>query len=608
MIGKLSTLDFMQSPAKPELSGKGTSVLKDNKMHATSSKYSNKSKPDTFERELGRQKQADDPKSHNLRPPQNNKREPEKVDASGSKQTLVKNSEEVKSPEKRILEERVLRSEIESLETNLNPLTQRNAMKKFIFKMQDELDVAPAELIAAFGTMDPQDLLKPPEDSIDAFVGQLDLKNSDQPKAKLLFNQMLTQTAHSSMAEYLQAQDSDLSLEVLTEDDLRKRNLSESIDTMNSKFFVDNKSISQDTSVQKMKQALSFEMAKTAYQQTVPGEGNGQVVPVQQNSQAISVNQVEGSLEIPKEMQSISQQLDAKINNLNEISDDMVNIKAEKQMASAAKAGGLSLNFNSFSEAEGEQVVAQAAAPATGQNIDLEMSAPNNQNVETNTEKVISAPVMSEFSSEGEESAEDGDSNSYLTANKMESSAKGVNAKQDFIVSTSVEPTAEEDAGNVRELVNQARLMVKKGGGEMKVQMSPEGLGKVAMKVNVENGRVNVEMIAENNDAKKIIEKGMGELKATLASHKLNVEQIKVDVSNNLTADLSQDQGDAERQFAQQFMGQFRRDNQSFHQGFMGQQGVRSYSSQTDDPAENLLLNNVKPRKTNADRRLDLVA
>ena len=61
--------------------------------------------------------------------------------------------------------------------------------------------------------------------------------------------------------------------------------------------------------------------------------------------------------------------------------------------------------------------------------------------------------------------------------------------------------------------------MIKDGGGEMKIQMNPEGLGEVNLKVLVEDGNVNIEMIADNKDAKKLMEKGLLDLKANLAQH-----------------------------------------------------------------------------------------
>jgi len=40
----------------------------------------------------------------------------------------------------------------------------------------------------------------------------------------------------------------------------------------------------------------------------------------------------------------------------------------------------------------------------------------------------------------------------------------------------------------------------------MKVVLTPEGWAKVAMKVSVKDGKVNVEMITQSDEAKKMLE------------------------------------------------------------------------------------------------------
>ncbi|MCB0356351.1 MAG: hypothetical protein KDD40_05055, partial [Bdellovibrionales bacterium] len=102
---------------------------------------------------------------------------------------------------------------------------------------------------------------------------------------------------------------------------------------------------------------------------------------------------------------------------------------------------------------------------------------------------------------------------------------------------------------------------------------------------------------------------GISELKATLAAHKLNVENIKVDTSSNLMSDLSDKQQDAERQFAQQFLGEFHRNNESWRNNFYDITGARAYKSQTQEDAENPLLQaSGYERGRKAQSRLDLVA
>ena len=57
----------------------------------------------------------------------------------------------------------------------------------------------------------------------------------------------------------------------------------------------------------------------------------------------------------------------------------------------------------------------------------------------------------------------------------------------------------------VNDLVSQAHMMMKDGGGEMRVVLTPEGLGEVAMKISVDGNKVNVQMITQSDDAKKLL-------------------------------------------------------------------------------------------------------
>ncbi|MCB0415028.1 MAG: flagellar hook-length control protein FliK, partial [Bdellovibrionales bacterium] len=154
----------------------------------------------------------------------------------------------------------------------------------------------------------------------------------------------------------------------------------------------------------------------------------------------------------------------------------------------------------------------------------------------------------------------------------------------------------------------QSQLLATKGGGEAKIKLNPDGLGEITMKVKVADGRVHVDLLAENNHTKKLIEKGLGDLKANLAAHKLDVDMIKVDLSNNVADQFKDQQRDAERHFAQQFLQDFRQNNQGFRQNF-SYPGESLFKSQLEDRAINYSEGNPVPTKAKkSSRRLDLVA
>ncbi len=92
----------------------------------------------------------------------------------------------------------------------------------------------------------------------------------------------------------------------------------------------------------------------------------------------------------------------------------------------------------------------------------------------------------------------------------------------------------------VPEFVQQAHVMMKDGGGEMRVILRPEGLGEVAMKVSVNGDKVNVQMITQSVEAKKLLENSFHALKEGLSAHQLNLESVKIDTASNLGKQFDQ--------------------------------------------------------------------
>jgi flagellar hook-length control protein FliK len=152
-------------------------------------------------------------------------------------------------------------------------------------------------------------------------------------------------------------------------------------------------------------------------------------------------------------------------------------------------------------------------------------------------------------------------------------------------------PTQAEHEAAVKQLMNQAQYLIKNGGGEMKVQMTPEGMGTIHLKVMLQDGKVNMQMSADTQEAKKTIESSLAELKTSLAAHKLSMENVKVDVVNSTSTDTAtqnqtnmngQHQRDQQtRQFWNQFNDNFgsqgRQDSLTAFQG-----NTRGYGKQRD--------------------------
>ncbi len=121
-----------------------------------------------------------------------------------------------------------------------------------------------------------------------------------------------------------------------------------------------------------------------------------------------------------------------------------------------------------------------------------------------------------------------------------------------------------EQIQNLRSIMDRAEVLAQRGGGEMRVQLHPQNLGQVNLRVSVEDGKVNVQMITESDQAKKVLESGIKELRTDLAANNLNLETLQVDTGKGLSSDLRQGP-DQQNQAAQDMAREFAR-------GFLNQQ------------------------------------
>lgn len=497
----------------------------------------------------------------------------------------------------------------EKMESNPEQsLTQRIAMKNFLFKMKKELNIAPEELINAFAKLTTEELLSPPEQSLETLLSNLELNREEQQRARTLFHQMLKQTASTAMADYLKESNSDIAISILSKKELQNKRLQDSVLSINQQFFVNPK--------------------ENMTENELPGDTILPVAGLATNSTASTFSHKKDSIEHAPgffDISGLTPTSPSELSQATELMNSFPEIRPEELLQNSQ---------STTPQKQTEDPAFLQGDLEIAQNFELQSNSKEKtflQNLpliedgafSTPTQQDSAASVVPKLGSEmvslGEQAntTNDQDSSfSFKEGGEGEVAYSVVVAREsqvpnpkEFVIDPRPTTDESQEAANVKEVVNQARLMIKKGGGEMKIHLSPQGLGEVTMKVNVENGKVNVEMLTDNSDAKKIIEKGISELKATLASHKLNVENIKVDTSADLLGDLSQKQREAERQFAQQFMGEFRNNNNAWRENFLGFAGTRAYKSQTQDEAENPFLTVQSQRPTSrAERRLDLVA
>jgi len=148
------------------------------------------------------------------------------------------------------------------------------------------------------------------------------------------------------------------------------------------------------------------------------------------------------------------------------------------------------------------------------------------------------------------------------------------------------QPTANQAADNIRWVNQQVQQLVKQGGGESKIVMTPEGLGKLQLKVELQEGKVNISMAAEKAETMQMIEKSSHLLKEGL--DKNNLELGKITFDKSLSTDVrNQDFGSDSKQFQDQargFLGNFRDENFNRRQDwFYETPSMKAYRSQSID-------------------------
>lgn len=83
----------------------------------------------------------------------------------------------------------------------------------------------------------------------------------------------------------------------------------------------------------------------------------------------------------------------------------------------------------------------------------------------------------------------------------------------------------------VDQLVKKMEVLQRQNLSEMKIQLKPEILGKMTIKIMVEEGVVTARFITDNHQVKQILEANMANLKQNLEASGLRVEKTEVNVA-----------------------------------------------------------------------------
>lgn len=449
-------------------------------------------------------------------------------------------------------------------EQEVDGLTRRVVWNDFLRKMKEEFGVTAEDVLNAFSSLSAEELAQPPEQNVEKVVMALGLDPQAAQIAKQYFNELLHKTNPKSLGDELASSGRQIDLTLMSQRELQRKQTDRRLDQMQTSFFMKNEKAMAERPMAEKPMAASI-----AKPTQMPFE-----------------KPLETSIDDMAPLMSQMQEVDS-----SAIPDTAVDDLVKKFVsAQAAPAKAIPVT----------DMPPMMMAPATKANANPNPVAALAPTV---------TPVL-ERGENGETATEDEDFTSdasFLGGGITgDSSTQGLNVGGEFKTTLAQAAPGAPQASGIQDIVSQAQVMVRDGGGEMKVKLNQEGLGEVAMKVNVDQGKVSVQMVTESDEAKRLIDRHLHDLRESLSANSLQVETIKVDTASNIGKQLDQQYQDAQRQAAHQALEQFRQDHQGWRRSFFEVPGARNYKGQTEGPRD------VQPPTDSGrragSRRLDLVA
>lgn len=598
--------------------------------------------------------------------PQQSNRKPESREGTSNARAQEKESPKSREAPPEPKNREVDKASTSSSRTKKSQGSKEQMFQEFMDSFESETGIPSARLAEALAQISQlPEGQKSPEETADLVLNQLDIPPDKEDKARALYLGFLAESKEASRSpvvlanmEQLGMADKNHMLQRVQANQQRKSSLNESLDQLNQRFWMTRAQEGQMESggagVTKASSGLGSTLLKT---ESTWGNINQTVLDEKVSQKLIGLGIDPRGL-TPEEMGSLKEVLAQ-----GEIaSSGNVGAKdpKEKELAFLAEVEEILQERVEAGEPLPDRVASPDPVSTEDALFAMDLEKRMKSNSEGNDERSLNNTTALPQSEEallasavaGKENASAKDSfESYLNQGEKRASrlsvpvAEGfetvmksaeistdqlVNPGQEFRLADSKGTTfnapgavaassgaSKPDSSSVNSVIQQAQYLVKQGGGEMTVKMTPEGLGEVTIKVVSENGKVNVQLATESAEAKKLFESNINDLKNQLNAQKLSTEMVKVDVIQNTNTDqnvqsnLNQQQNLGHQQ-TRQFWNQFQENfgNRSQRDGYLDFSNTRRTGDKERDPLQPIeTKSRVSTRSfENKGRGLNLVA
>ena len=93
--------------------------------------------------------------------------------------------------------------------------------------------------------------------------------------------------------------------------------------------------------------------------------------------------------------------------------------------------------------------------------------------------------------------------------------------------------TKKENIETAEKIVEEARLVMRRGKGEISMELEPKEMGKMEMKITMEQSKLVAKIRVETQEAKNLFTDGINKLKESLNESGIQVDKIDVFVKDN---------------------------------------------------------------------------
>lgn len=512
-------------------------------------------------------------------------REPGKAQANNERRT--EREEKTVNQENAKTQSQKEKPETESAQKAKSNQAKQQAMLEFMDSMESELGIPPQRLVEAMAQLSPEDQKAAPEITAEKVVEDLNLDPEDQEKALAMYSSFLSklqkiENAQPKTAEPLIVATAAMGgLQAVQAGQQKKAALNQSLEKLNNRFFMQDikangmSSLATSQNVNPLLSERQPIVSPFSKDLTSIPQGMEMVEPEPMEVQPPSIPVVapapEGSEGLPvmdARDEALMAELAAKLAAVG------MTAKGLKEALKSDPENARALKMEAYLDQQ--QSLKMPIGPAAEQAPQKDLGSQLGSDVESGQQQLDSGKHH-DLGQVDLKSLQAFEGMKTQFGDALKASVGGLALAAGTQGNAKVE--------NAQQVIQQAQYLVNQGGGEASIQMTPEGMGQVHLKVTVKDGKVNVQMSAENNETKKALENSLQELRHQLGSQKLSVDAIKVDVGNNLSGDpRSQDQssnmqGGMNRDQTRQFFGQFRDDNFGGRNAFFETPGTKFYNS-----------------------------